>query len=153
MRPGFIAVVMLGLAAPAAGQIYRCDTPAGTVFSQVPCAPEAEKVEVEARPYDPTAAAEAELRAAQRAASFRESVDQARIDTRVRNLQRQILEAQSARGAALARIRARRSTAANNQAGATFLQSLAAEEQAVISRYGSQIEMLRAEIRELERSR
>jgi|GEM_PF-1930944 len=44
-----LLLIMIGIASVGnvQAQIYRCDGPQGPVFSQVPCAPQAEKLEVQ----------------------------------------------------------------------------------------------------------
>ncbi|PWG61782.1 DUF4124 domain-containing protein [Sediminicurvatus halobius] len=77
-----IAAAVLALPVCASAQIYRCETESGTVFSQAPCAPDAERVEGDDS-YDSEAAAKAEART-QRIMSDWQRERQQRLENRAR---------------------------------------------------------------------
>lgn len=52
----FTVFLVLLMAAPASGSVYRCDTPRGPIFSQTPCAEDAKEVDLRVyRPANGTA--------------------------------------------------------------------------------------------------
>ena len=139
----YFAFVLLFFPCIAIAQVYRCEAPDGrAVFSQTPCAHDAQKVEVRAIAPDAANRARMDEQTRQTAASTRHQVEIHRLEREARRLE---LE----RDRAVAELDARRSRAANNLAGATWLQSLAQERQAVYAHYDPQIQATRSEIARL----
>lgn len=132
-------VVMIGAA--HADTIYRCEIDGRLVFSQQPCAEDAERVEVEIREaapseimrsHDPT------------------FVNRVQLDRQIQRHRSRVREMQQSRDRDLATLRARQRTAMNNLAGANYLQSLAAEMQAITDSYESRIQVEQREIDRLQ---
>lgn len=133
-----------------AQSVYKCTGPDGRVtFSQAPCAIDAETYDVTVdRPRDEDAEA---------ARSRVDSIDLERQrrahDLRIDEARRRLTKLEVARDDELDALRQQQARAANNLAGATWLQSIATEMQVVTLRYDSQIDEVRREIEQLEATR
>lgn len=150
----WMLVAVAGLTVPVAAvqaQIYRCDGPGGTVFSQTPCAPSARVVEIAPSPVDDDNAETQRARAAAAHERSQQQLERERHDRAVRRVQGEIHAMEDARDRELSDVRARRARASNNLAGATWEQALAAEEQAIVQRYSVQIQTLHNELLDLRR--
>jgi len=133
------------LAAPAMAQIYKCPDASGrTVIQQVPCAGGKAMNVRPASGHDPARApvlAPADAAAGGGAAAAKPMTEAERINRRTRLSQLESREIDGAKRAILrgqercrseaAAINAQRGTARNNLAGATYLQSLGTQEQAL----------------------
>lgn len=144
---------------------YRCTDDYGRpVFSQRPCGEDATRKTVVSQPRQAAPDArvqpdEAPPVAAPPAADNRQGGwDKIEASNRLRDVRREIwrlegevsdLEAE--RDAKIAALDRNRHAAANNLAGATYLESLAREKQGVISQYESRVNSLYREIERLER--
>ena len=145
--------IALALSATASAQIYRCDGPSGPVFSQTPCAPDAAQIQLDvSRPDAENAAAlEQETQARREAQALRLEHD--RHEREIVRLRAALRNAEADRDAEIARVDAQRARAANNLAGATWLQALSNDESAIIARYEPRLQKLRDDIAEMERTR
>lgn len=142
------ALASLLTAGPAAA-VYKCQVNGETVFSQTPCAADAEKVEVKVhRP------SEGETKAAEERANWlREENAAMRADRKSRDaaieiakLEREIEGYQVQMDKELAALRGQKARANNNLAGATWEQSIATEMQAVVDKYSTKIKINRDKI-------
>ena len=144
MKAMMMAVLGLTLAGQvAADTIYRCEIDGRLVFSQQPCEEDAERVEIEQR----------EPRAGEaRASSMHDPnyADRVRLERRIDRHQARIRNLQRSRDQDLSALRARQRRAMNNQAGATWLQAIAAEMQATADSYDSRIQVEQREIDRLQ---
>ena len=163
MKHTLMAAALL-LAAPAMAQIYKCPDASGrTVIQQVPCAG---GKTMDVKPASGHAPAPvlvpADAGAAAGSAAGRPMTEAERINARTEASQRDrrrdelqnrgVPNADAAVGATrrncqdqMARLEAQRGTAKNNLAGATFLQSLATQMQAVSTRCDTEERMRRDE--------
>jgi len=147
MRTGLLFVAIL-LSLPAAqADIYKCkDAHGQTVFSQLPCAPDAQKITVDTtQPTQAQAEATQEANAQNRKLST--DGDEARRMQGARNRVQQLV---SERDNEIAALRHKKSYAANNLAGATWEKSISDEMQAVAERYNADISAARDRVRALE---
>jgi hypothetical protein len=150
-RKTTLALITLAglLAGPTAfGQsIYHCTDPATgkPVFSQIPCAPDAQ--EVEAHYHRPTAEqVEASRRLAEQQRREVEDGIRRRRELEAEAARIRAIEAAEAdRARRIAEIRAQRARAANNQAGATWEQALSQDEANANARYDAEMRRLRGE--------
>lgn len=141
-------LVGLALAGSVSAQtIYRCEVDGQLVFSQQPCADDAEKIEHDFPVVETEPAAPAQERGVLEAGNY---ADQVRIERRIDGHERQIRELQSARDRDIATLRQRMARANNNLAGAQYMESIATDMQAVTDRYESRIEV---EQRQIDRLR
>lgn len=147
MRTIILTVAML--AAPfAQADIYKCKVNGQTVFSQMPCAPDA--VVVQPKVVQPSAAAVAEqeaVNASVRAAasSMERSRRMGQIERAIADIDARIAQMEVDRDRTISSLRFSRNYANNNLAGATWQQSLAAEMEAVAVQYGTSISAAQAE--------
>lgn len=140
------------LAAGPAAAVYKCQVNGETVFSQTPCAADAEKVEIKVhRPKEDEA-----QRAEEHANWLREENAAMRADRKGREatieigkLEQQIEIYQDQMDKELAALREQKSSANNNLAGATLEQSIATEMQAVVEKYNTKIKLNRDKIASL----
>ncbi len=133
----------------AHAQIYRCEINGETIYSQQPCATDAETVELRYHRVDPQSAAAA----ASSAADLKASNDAMTRERRIREIGNEIgrLESRNrrllqSRDREIGQLRARQRTANNNLAGATYRQSIAEEMSAVNQRYDTQIRVNQEQI-------
>lgn len=147
-----IAALLAALIAPAVAQaeIYKCTQGGKTIFSDRPCAADAAPMQIrlQAGEADPVRAAEAVEEV--RNADIRARKIAARNNiTRLENDLDATLRAMDAE---MGRLRARQRTANNNLAGATYLNSISSEMQAVSSRYDLEVRQLQADIERARRA-
>ena len=134
--------------------VYKCEGQDGKLtFSDQPCQ-DAPSEEVTVDYVKPSA--EQRLDAAEAAASHQrmaEKLDQQRAErarqARIASIQNSIDRMQAARDRELAALRMQKRTAANNLAGASYLQSISQEMEAVTQRYAADIGAARDRLREL----
>ena len=131
-----IAVFLAALATPAMGSIYRCVIDGELIFSQQPCEEGAEKIGVAGSGAEP-----AERPAAAIDPGPDNYVAKVRLERRISRHQRNISALQRERDRELARVRQRMQRANNNLAGATYIQGLSTEMQAVTDSYSSRIDV------------
>lgn len=141
------------LAAPAANAaIYKCVVDGETVFSERPCSANAEEVQVRVTRPDAGAQAEAAARASSIADHQRAMAAERRqreVRHEIDDLESRIRVAQREMDAELAALRARKAKAANNLAGATLEQGVAAEMQAVTAKHQARIDAAQARLKQL----
>lgn len=139
-----LAAFMLASAAEA--EIYKCERDGETVFSQTPCAPNAQEVTVKVHTPDPEAA----KLAAERAEATNEAVDTSmerrRIEREISDLEDRIRGYERRMDSELTSLRLKKTRAANNTAGATWEQSISDEMSAVTSRYQTKIDSAQRQI-------
>lgn len=145
-----VAVLLAALIAPAAVQaeIYKCTEGGKTVFSDRPCdvAAAPMQIRLQAGEVDPARAAEAVEEV--RNANYR--ARKATAQNNIKRLEDQLNSTLRAMDAELSYLRSQKRLANNNLAGATYLNSISSEMQAVSTRYDVKIRDLQAE---LERAR
>ncbi|MFP4244301.1 MAG: DUF4124 domain-containing protein, partial [Ectothiorhodospira sp.] len=133
MKVALAVSMAAGIIGAAQAQVYRCETPDGVVFSQTPCANDAQAVEVRTHEGDPESRARIE-----------ESIS--RVDKSVRHrlelqrLRRELQSVEDERDRKLKEIDRKVARAANNLAGATWEQALAIERQNVLAEYDPRIQ-------------
>jgi len=135
MRP-LIGMILMVCACGTQAGIYKCVVDGKTVFSQVPCAPDAETVTVKTTPANTGLAKE---RAAKAAATDRE-IEINQTEREIRRCENKIEGYEVARDRELATLRAKKALANNNLAGATWEGSISEEMQAVASKWQSRID-------------
>lgn len=142
------ALAALLTAGPAAA-VYKCQVNGETVFSQTPCAANAEEVQLKVhRP------SEADIKAAEdRAALTKGEGDALRADRKSRaagieitQLEQEIESYQEQMDRELADLNDRKASANNNLAGATLEQSIATEMKTVVEKYNTKIKLARDKI-------
>ena len=146
-----VATLSIGTAQAA---VYKCEGPNGKLtFSDQPCqgAPSEEVTVDYVKP-----SAEQRLDAAEAAASHQRMAkerDQQQAErarqAQIASIQNSIDRLQAARDRELAALRLQKRTAANNLAGASYLQSISQEMEAVTQRYAADIRSARAELSRL----
>lgn len=156
--------ILAALPPPAAAQVYKCKIGGTTVFSGQPCQPDAKPIDV--RPASgnapaPTIARPGATPPTISSASNPQAVH-ARMerDRRIRDLdydiaarRSRINEEQSAMDRDLAALRAQKSRATNNLAGATWEKSISEEMNAVVARYNVRIRALEGDVARMESER
>jgi hypothetical protein len=142
-------ILVCGLIAHAANaDIYKCTGPNGNlIFSQKPCGANAETVVIKDTTSGVSITGDGDF---SQVDADRRTRD---IDRAIDRHYRTIGELQRERDAKVADIRHQQSRAANNLAGATYLQSLATEMQAINDDYNTRINMERDAIRSLNEQR
>ncbi|MCW8830990.1 MAG: DUF4124 domain-containing protein [Gammaproteobacteria bacterium] len=138
----------------AVAEIYKCQLDGQTVFSQTPCAEDAEKYQVDYIKANEENAAEL----AERNARAREDLENTSVELEIRGIglkikkeQAYISTLQGQRDSELRALRNKKRYASNNLAGATWEQSISDEMNAINSRYDAMIEERQARINRLER--
>lgn len=142
------AIAAMLTASPAAA-IYKCLVEGETVFSQTPCAPDAQPVAVKIhRPSDDEArrAAERAEWTERQSATLRSERKGRAAAIEIESLERQINVYQQDMEKELSSLREKKASANNNLAGATWEQAQAVEMQAVVDRYNTKIEIARSKI-------
>ncbi|MFO7593436.1 MAG: hypothetical protein R6X15_05255 [Pseudomonadota bacterium] len=139
--PFFAAAVIL-FTGTANAAIYKCQVDGKTVFSQTPCAADAEEYQVD---YIRQNAENAKAMTEQNE-RIRESTNASLTEMEIRRLGREIKSEeanirvlQKRRDGELAALRQKKSRANNNLAGAVWEQSISDEMNAVNKRYDAQI--------------
>ncbi|GAB5413960.1 MAG: hypothetical protein Cons2KO_15630 [Congregibacter sp.] len=135
-------VLSLSCASAGAQTIYKCvDEQGRKTFSQSPCSEDAEKITVKNDNAGLSVGPKGDFSKMRDSNAIREmnrKIDALNADVDTLRLQRE---------GELAVLREKKTYAANNLAGATWLQSLSGEMQAVTDSYNSQIESKRDEIK------
>lgn len=156
-------VATTALTAPAYAQVYKCKINGSTVFSDKPCEEDAKPITVRPAAGHYTPAAEAPTAAQTQPADPGSATPPARsrleaVDRRLK--QRVIRDEIQRHEASLSAMRARRDRelaalrnqkgrALNNLAGATYLESLSSEMQAITSRYDTDMRLIESKIEKL----
>ncbi len=147
-----VVVAIILLYSIQAQAIYKCEVDGKAVFSQTRCADDAAEVSVRVR----TPSEEDMVNTAERneAMSDQLAKNQARRDARtikikIAKLEKSIKRHQINMDADLAIIKAKKATANNNLAGATYEQSLSTEMKAVVDKYTSKIDFIKDKINQL----
>ncbi|WP_144007083.1 DUF4124 domain-containing protein [Pelomonas sp. KK5] len=160
------ASVLALVACGAAQAQYRCGRPDGSVsFQQTPCAQADKSQKLDIKPASGYAAPEDEAGTTRP----RPTVEQRMLsgleaERRVRELEQQVADTENriaqhndAMEREIAALRARKTNAKNNLAGATWEQSLSTEMQAVTQKYQAlnnvEVQRLRRQHRELDAAR
>ena len=130
-----IAVFLMALAMPAMGSIYRCVIDGELIFSQQPCEYGAERI------GDAGSSTEDPAQSVPVTTGPDNYVARVRLERRINRHQRNISALQRERDRELARVRQRMQRANNNLAGATYIQGLSTEMQAVTDSYSSRIDV------------
>lgn len=150
-------VLAVVLSAPAMAQ-YKCVKGGVTMYQDAPCklpgdmgqgtAAQASQQGQAAPPVAQTNAA-SQQEAARLKAFFAQRDDDRRRE-KIATLEREVVSLQSSMDRELALLRLKKSTAANNLAGATWEQSISTEMQAVTARYQEQISAKREQIKVIQ---
>lgn len=151
-KPIFVSLAVAALlfcgSGDANAQIYKCtDTNGNLVFSQKPCGADAREVVVKNTTAGVSITGDGDFRRVEAENRTRD------IDRAIDRHQRVIDELVRTREAKIAAIRKQQSRAANNLAGATYLQSLATEMQAINEDYNTRIGIERDAIQNLHAQR
>lgn len=149
MKPFTVLIVatLQAISATAMADIYKCkDANGRTTFSQLPCAPDAQKVIVKT-----TEPSESDRE------QTRETLDKNNAMIKENEESRQIASARNRvdtlineREAKLSQLRIKKLYAANNLAGATWEKSISDEMQAVTEKYNADIDAARQRVHDLE---
>lgn len=154
-------ILILGLATATtlgnAGQLYQCtDVNGRKVFSQMPCAPEAEAVDLHYQEVDEADVAEAEAIHRQREKMLEEAAaEDARreLESEIAATKRRINRLVAERDARIAANRRKAEYANNNLAGATWEGALAAENRAIAEQFNPDIAAARERLKDLRAQR
>lgn len=143
----FAGLVVLASVAPLAiGQVYKCKEGATTVFSAMPCEPNARAIDV--RPASGASRVEApaggarpgvESRAGSPGERMRRQADAMQYERELKEVLAQRERLVRDRDDELDALRRKKFMANNNLAGATWLQSISAEMQVVSDNYAQKI--------------
>lgn len=154
MRRVLVAAIVFGLALPGQAEMYKCKAGGRTVYQQEPCAAGAAQATL--------AAPDAVSEDAARASRARFETDNAArlvatrlksIDEQIAYNQNRIADYEATMDSELAALRAKKSQARNNLAGATWEQSISTEMEAVAANYATKIRIAQDEIEALRKER
>jgi len=142
---GYGVAIGLMLCATASAEIYKCTDPATgrTTFSQTQCAADAQAVDIHVHRPSEAEAQAARALADRQQAEIDAGIARRREAMRQQDLENQIKATEAARAADLARIKAQRSRAANNLAGAVWLNALSEDATRTEDRYRAELDRLR----------
>ena len=127
-------MILAGLAlagSVSAQTIYRCEVDGQLVFSQQPCAEDAERIEHDFPVVESAAPV----------AAPDNYVARVRIERQIRRHENRVRSLQASRDRDIATLRQRMARANNNLAGAQYMESIATDMQALGDRYDSRIEV------------
>ena len=127
-------MILAGLAlagSVSAQTIYRCEVDGQLVFSQQPCAEDAERIEHDFPVVESAAPV----------ATPDNYVARVRIERQIRRHENRVRSLQASRDRDIATLRQRMARANNNLAGAQYMESIATDMQALGDRYDSRIEV------------
>lgn len=152
MKRAFVLAGVMAFGLPAVA-MYQCKDAEGKVsFQQAPCPPGTTQAQMEVKAVPPSGRA-----AAPDAQSDKRTLERYQKERRVRELQASIkdvqeaLDTRNARMAAeLDALHARKRSANNNLAGATYQQSLSTEMQAIATKYQAANDVDLARLRSLQ---
>ena len=125
-------MILAGLAlagSVSAQTIYRCEVDGQLVFSQQPCAEDAERIEHDFPVVESAAPV----------ATPDNYVARVRIERQIRRHENRVRSLQASRDRDIATLRQRMARANNNLAGAQYMESIATDMQALGDRYDSRI--------------
>lgn len=146
-------ILMLTIALPSQGQVYRCERNGETVFSQQPCGEDAAEVDLHLSRPSAEAVRETQQRAARDQASAAQWRARQEADQRIRAAEARLHRAEHERDQELAEIAQRRAEAYENFDGSMLEEAeeraLEADRQAVLDHYEPAIRDLRSEIEQL----
>ncbi len=148
MGKNLVVLILAFVTSTAFGQVYRCDIDGQVVFSQQPCAEDAELLEERRSSHDagredtsPPSGARDDFSAAQSDSDDGQTFTQrVSLERRIATHQRSIRRLQSERDAQIADIRQRKSQAGNIATAETYTQSLTAQIESVNNSYASRID-------------
>lgn len=141
-----VLLLVLGLSAESsAAAVYKCSVAGKTVYQDRPCVgatAEQNQLELRADPAAPAAASPAEAQESTRAFLARRDVVNLRsaLTAEIGRLEQDSANARASMDLELRRLRTAQGTAANNLAGAQYLNSITTEMQAVTQRYQARID-------------
>lgn len=143
-----IVFIFGGFAEYASAQIYKCkDDNGNLIYSQQSCGADAKEVVITNTTAGISMAGEGDFSRVDAANRERE------IDRAIDRRYRAISNLQETRDSKLADLRRQQGLANNNLAGATYLQGIATEMQAVTDDYNARISMERSAIQDLNAQR
>lgn len=154
MKTSFVFLAVL-CAMPASAQMYKCTDSGKTTFQESPCRGNGQAISV--RPAAGEVAAEPAGAVVSREKSMLDKMQKDRklreIEDETTRAEREIKANNDAMESELNTLKAKKSLAKNNQAGATWEQSLSTEMQAVSEKYKTKNAALQAKIERLEKTR
>lgn len=156
MRTPCIAAALLIAATAPAHAVFKCVSGGKTVYSQEPCSPDAQQIDLTPpRGYPPASPVPGNRSAdAQRVLADMEKSRRLRnIDLDIQTAERQIFRLRTELSADLDRMSERQRRAANNLAGATLEGSISAEKQAAMTRFQTEIGIEQSKIDALRAER
>jgi len=139
-----VSLALLAGAADAA--VYKCDVGGKTVFSDRPCATDAQKLDIRYRQPDAAAAAEIQRRTDQ----YYADLDKRKHASKVAAQKQRVRQLERERDAELAALRDKKALANNNLAGAAWEQSISTEMSAVVEQYRQKIDAAQRELQRIE---
>lgn len=149
-----LLLALIIAAAPATAEIYKCKTAAGgTVYQAEPCPGGAKtgiKTATRAQAQDPAPVVSHAARDLAQANKFETERLARETERQIEHQEAIAEEAQQSMTEELAALQAKQSRAKNNLAGATWLQSIAQEMQAVTAKHQTTISEARAKIATLK---
>jgi hypothetical protein len=154
MRGIVVAAMAIGLALPGHADMYKCRVNGRLAYQQEPCAAGTAKGTV-STPDAVTdeAARESRTRFEAEQAVRTAAARRKTIDEQIAFQQNSILSYEAMMDSELAALRAKKSQARNNLAGATWEQSISTEMEAVAAKYATKIRIARDEIEALQKER
>lgn len=153
MRKSLVLCCLL-VALPAAAQVNKCVVDGKVVYQAAPCKTGTQKAVIMPRhdiAEDDAKMAREKFLEADGARKQRDK--KASVDDQIAWNERQIAEYQKAMDAELAALKASKTQAANNLAGATYEQSISTEMQAVTAKYQTKIQAAQEKIKSLRKER
>ncbi len=138
--------LLLILASSANAAVYECNVEGQTIYSDQPCGDDAVEIEVKEVNVLSKNKSQQPEKIAENKKAISGYIENANIERRVKTLRSKIKGVNKARDKKIAALKRKSRRANNNLAGATWLESIAQETQAVIQQADSEIRMHQNEI-------
>lgn len=149
-----LAVVAAIVSCPVAADVFKCQVGGRSVYQQAPCAPGTAKGTIAARPGVSDSEARLARTKFEQGEAARTTSERLRvIDREIDEKTTSIEQFQRAMDEELDALRAKKGSARNNLAGATWEQSISTEMEAVASKYRTKIKLAQDEIESLRREK
>lgn len=145
-----LALITLLVATTAQAGVFKCKVDGKITFSDTPCAPASEKIDVKYSKYNATEAAAAHDRYERTTAKQAAAARARATGEAIRAKQEEIAGLERLRDTELERLRAKKALANNNLAGAAYEQSISTEMQAVVAKYNGEIQAAREDLQQLQ---
>lgn len=138
----FFILIVLAATFPAHAAVYKCVVDNQTVYSDKPCADEAEKLDIKV--HQPNSRDIDSL--LDRTVKMKRDSKIHNLKSKIRRQESKIDQLRLSMDKELAALKKKKSRSANNSAGATWENSISNEMSAVVSKYNLKISVAEAEI-------